>query len=322
MAQNNITAHPLLCIDIGGTYIRWASYDGDTTDPIHHIEKSLTQRGVFPLKNQIRQIVRSSIETLEKDQTLDIAIGTPGKLVNGIIQTGSAENLGTKPGEWDLFSWNAELQSISQVEEITVINDAIAQMIGGYHQLEPNHPELTNTKLAYIGPGTGLGGGFAHTKNGGLTPYSDGHIYDMLIRNKKAEDLISGTSLFNQTQHTGKAINKTSHLQKKYRHIVQEMGHYLATLIHQIHNGKIPKEKPENQWTETDIKQAKGTTHFLIGGSIGTQGWLGDTLLKTARGTLKNKTYPPSLSLYPIPHPDKAAIIGLQKQARNDMIKS
>jgi hypothetical protein len=112
-----------------------------------------------------------------------VCVGTPGRMVDGVIQPGSAANLGDMPHDFDGINPQEELQR-RLGGRVSVVNDAIAQMGFGLEALfEAGLADrLRNRKVCYVGPGTGLGGGFS--KVGGdlsLDIYTDGHIYDILI---------------------------------------------------------------------------------------------------------------------------------------------
>jgi len=112
-----------------------------------------------------------------------VCVGTPGRLVDGIIQPGSAANLGVSRHEFDGVNPARELEERLRVK-VNVVNDAIAQMGFGLKALfeSGKSDELRGRRVCYVGPGTGLGGGFCQVKDDlSLDIYTDGHIYDIML---------------------------------------------------------------------------------------------------------------------------------------------
>ncbi len=112
-----------------------------------------------------------------------VCVGTPGRLVDGVIQPGSAANLGDKRHEFDGVNPARELEARLRVK-VNVVNDAIAQMGFGLKALFESGKagELRGRKVCYVGPGTGLGGGFCQVRDDlSLDIYTDGHIYDIML---------------------------------------------------------------------------------------------------------------------------------------------
>ena len=113
-----------------------------------------------------------------------VCVGSPGRLVKGVIQPGSAANLGNMPHEFDGVMPAKEIEKRLNAK-VYVDNDAIAQMCAGLHTLF-ERPDLKNAlsgrKVCYVGPGTGTGGGFCTVrKDITIDICTDGHIYDMMI---------------------------------------------------------------------------------------------------------------------------------------------
>ncbi|MCK4881467.1 MAG: hypothetical protein KAS92_00415, partial [Candidatus Omnitrophica bacterium] len=97
---------------------------------------------------------------------------------------GSAANLGINKSDFDGINMDEEFTKRLGVKTV-VRNDALAQMGFGLQALldsEDTRKILTGKKVAYIGPGTGLGGAFGQIDNdGNVEYYTDGHIYDLKI---------------------------------------------------------------------------------------------------------------------------------------------
>jgi len=110
-----------------------------------------------------------------------VCIGTPGRLVNGRIALGTAGNLGRS---FDNISPEEELSKRLN-QDVHAINDAISQMGYGTNELTkiPEIGEkLRHQRVCYIGPGTGLGGGFCRVNEDfSLEYFTDGHIFDIKI---------------------------------------------------------------------------------------------------------------------------------------------
>ncbi|MFH1835874.1 MAG: hypothetical protein ABH851_06770 [Methanobacteriota archaeon] len=110
-----------------------------------------------------------------------VYMGSPGRLVGGKIAPGSAGNLGSK---FDGLNPSKEL-SRELGQDTHVVNDAIAQMGSGvfeFLKFPYVAEQLRGQKVCYIGPGTGLGGGFGRISDELTLDYhTDGHIYDIQI---------------------------------------------------------------------------------------------------------------------------------------------
>ena len=80
-------------------------------------------------------------------------------------------------------------ESVKKQFKFKCANDGVCQLAGGVYQICQQLPNqetesLVNQKIAYIGPGTGLGGAFATITSEGLQFYTDGHIFDMEIQSE------------------------------------------------------------------------------------------------------------------------------------------
>jgi len=113
-----------------------------------------------------------------------VCVGTPGRFVSGVIQPGSAANLGDDNHEFDAVDPAKEIEKRLGVR-VFLGNDAIAQMAHGLKTLlekRKTRERLRASKVCYIGPGTGTGGGFCKVNEDlSLEFYTDGHIYDILV---------------------------------------------------------------------------------------------------------------------------------------------
>ncbi|MCP4049815.1 MAG: hypothetical protein GY730_03820 [bacterium] len=191
-------------------------------------------------------------------------------------------------------------------------------MAGGIYFLLKNRKNLKlllNQKVCYIGPGTGLGGGFAKINSTGTPLFNtDGHISDIIIiDNKKnihkAEEVLCGTALYNRTGHHPVEINRSQKLLNSFRTEIKLMGSYLAILIKSIFLGNINKYNAADNWPDKDINFARGITTFLIGGSFGTKGKISEIIYAEAKKELSQQGLG-HLHILKIPEADKAALLG------------
>lgn len=110
-----------------------------------------------------------------------VCVGTPGRLVDGKIAPGTAGNLGKS---FDGISPEEELSKRLN-QDVRAVNDAIAQMGAGLNTLlgiAGIGDKLKGHRVCYIGPGTGLGGGFGRVNDDfSLDYFTDGHIFDILM---------------------------------------------------------------------------------------------------------------------------------------------
>lgn len=302
-----MTAHRYLCIDIGGTKLCTGISEGSA---VQNIQTVPVQKGIAPLLSQLQSIVQ------EYKEITAILIGCPGNIRHGTIAPGSAQNLGTFPGEFDDFNLLQALQSSIPVH---IFNDATAQMAGGYALLRDTLPGVCS--IGYIGPGTGLGGGFARIDDAGIHPVTDGHVFDIFLsrlgRERKiskfnipeyaiAEDLLSGRAFLAQTGHLASDANKTT---EQYHPLMLEWGHTLALLIRTLRHGTLTKKPSSPPWSADDIAFVKTVSHYLIGGGLGTSHPFGDWMLRSARDLLAIWQIP--VTLLPIPDTRMAGLLGL-----------
>lgn len=295
-----------LCIDIGGTKLSWGVSDGDK---LYAVQTAPVAKGIPGLLSQLQGCINMS----QSSDSRGLLIGTPGNLIKGYIAPGSAENLGTFPGEFDHFSLVTALQPYIKTP-IHVFNDAQAQLAGAYLQLR--HQLSGVTRIGYVGPGTGLGGGFADLQKGGYVPITDGHIFDILLPcpsghphypgRDTAENLLSGRAFRERTgnfAHTV-AVNAPN----SYRPLIREFGQTLATLITHLRTGNL--EKTTNKiWSKKEIQFVQGVTHYLIGGGLGTAAPFGAWLIADAQNYLQ--LWKEDITLIPIPNVREAGLLGL-----------
>ncbi len=212
-------------------------------------------------------------------QAQGCAIASPGNINNeGVIAPNSARNLSTNPSAWDSFNWIHWLSE--RVTQYVVINDAMAQLLGCL----PPTP-FPNETIGYIGPGTGLGGGFVQLENATLRPISDGHIFDIMLEKDPydrwastpwvmAEDVLSGRGY---NDRVGTPLSDTHHPDRlRYATL---MGRYLRQLISRLRAGS-PTKQIGPQWQDTDIQKIQRVSKWVVGGGIINHADVGECIQK------------------------------------------
>ncbi|NBV42793.1 hypothetical protein EBR96_08525, partial [bacterium] len=247
-----------------------------------------------------------------------IAVSTPGKLEGPegcVVAPGTARNMEAFLGEWDCLNLCETIRTaVGATRPVFIINDALAQLAGaivesGY--LRTKEPPL----IGYIGPGTGLGGGFAKISDGKINFFTDGHIFDIMLDREPediwskpgpimAEDVISGRGFFDLTGKSMKSVCENPTLYAHYQPILNMLGRYLAQLIKKIEAGHVVKIDGHPQWSDSEISAASAVRMWNIGGSIGTQPPASELILDILRKQCSDHTF------RPIGDPITAAISG------------
>ncbi|MFC1770797.1 hypothetical protein ACFLZV_02820 [Candidatus Margulisiibacteriota bacterium] len=320
----------ILAIDIGGTSISYALLPQNellSSKMPPFIIKGLykTKKGKENIRKIIVSIINKAVFKATKlgcSVSSDICIGSPGKFIGqnfNLIAEKSALNLESYPGEFTNFNLAGFIQEkLPKRYRLIIKNDALGQMIGGLYFLlkTKRQKHLLGQKIAYIGPGTGLGGGFCHlSKDSIITMGTDGHICDLKVLNSsgipvKVEDVFSGPAFQKQTVKSAGEVNKSPALLKTFKPQIQKMAEYLFEIIKRIHTGQIEKIAPKNNWPQKDKDFVKGTKVFLLGGSIGTKGKISKILIKHANNLLKESGLS-RINLIPIPESRSAALYGI-----------
>ncbi|MFA5880227.1 MAG: hypothetical protein WC860_08700 [Candidatus Margulisiibacteriota bacterium] len=327
--QNPELKPGILSLDIGGTKISYAlipiNAQGNMLNKFVFSNKKTTHKGKENLIKIVLNIINEALQKAEKQGYSLLPVitaGSPGRYIgqnHEIIAKGSAANLANFLGEFDNCNLGAMFQEhLPQWCTIIVKNDAIAQFSAGLTTMleNPTFKQLfSKQKVAYIGPGTGLGGGFAEVdEHGYITFFTDGHIYDCLIPNQNgqfagAEDLFSGRAFEELTKRSAKEVNSDPELIRLFTHEIELMGTYLAELIEAIYIGSIKKKNPEDDWPKEDINGVKKIKYYLIGGSLGTIGRMGEIIRQTAQKELE-KRHLFDIKIFPIEEAQDAALFG------------
>lgn len=314
----------VLSIDIGGTKVAGGLVEtSDQGDPlIVHKQTVPFNKGKEALKDSVETLLKSAEKWGKKNKVIvheTICVGTAGNVdpKNPVVLAGSAVNLGTYPEEFDNTNMKELIEeAVDKNYNVKVCNDGCCQLAGGVRHIL-NNPEqkasILKKKVAYIGPGTGLGGAFGIVTDNGLDYYTDGHIYDMEILNYKhepifAEGIFSGTGFLNVNNITAKEVNDSPSLLKEYAEQIDHLGDYLYQICKNIYEGKF-KKCSNYPWSAADYAAVKGTKIFFMGGSIGTRGSIAERIITIAQEKLM-ATFKTKFLFYKIPDPEKAAISG------------
>lgn len=319
----------MLSLDIGGTKIAYAiipiNTEGELLNEFLISAKKPTHKGKENLIKTVIAIVTEALHEAEKKGYVLLPIitaGSPGRFIgekHNIVAKDSAANLANFPGEFDNLNLSEMFKEhLPQWCEVIVKNDAIAQFSAGLSEMLKDQnlkTQFLGQKLAYIGPGTGLGGGFCKIDlNGSAEFFTDGHIYDCLIQDQNgnfegAEDIFSGRAFEALTKRSAKEVNSDPELIRLFYNEIELMGIYLAELIETIYLGTIKKKNPENDWPPEDIEGVKETKIYLLGGSLGTIGRMGEIIRQTAQKELEKK-HLFDIKILPIPEAHDAALFG------------
>lgn len=331
-----------------------------------------------------------------------VGIGQPGRFIAAVegrvIAPGSAANLGPRKDSFDGLDPEGLMREaglLGGAWRPFVDNDAIAQMsyaLQRFLQDAKTARILKGAKVAYLGPGTGLGGGFAEIgPEGKVGIFSDGHVYDLQIVKdgvnhtrdavlsgipvdgrpltvrmpaEKLEDVLSGKAVqriceavdraleaagrrplfapvLAEAQADGysgdslgaKLINTALFGAKRRTAVVRRAqpaaawiagfeGRMLGLAMERIHRGDIVKLAPDAQWPRADQERARGTAVFVIGGTMGTQGAMGEIIRLKALEHLESAVPGVGFFLLPITFGSKTSgLIGAAKFIDPDELK-
>jgi predicted NBD/HSP70 family sugar kinase len=319
----NIYMHAILAIDIGGTKIAFGAIN-EASNEFIFTDQTPTPKGKEALGKTISEIIaKSSTLLTQKGFSLNssIGIGSPGRFVgpnNDTLAPLSARNLEATPGEFDGLNLQSFLSdSVGKPYTLIVRNDAIAQMAGAMQVLlnGPNADLILDNKVAYLGPGTGLGGGVAEVSpEGKFTFHTDGHLSNIEINDEvigltRVEDVCCGPAFKEWTGVTTKEVNHNEELLQHYKNDIKRIGRNLAKAMINVNTGNIHMIVPDQGWSNEDIEFAKDTELFLIGGSLGTKGKLSEIIRSEARVYLDKEGFDKT-AMVKIPEVENAALLG------------
>ena len=260
------------------------------------------------------------------------AVAHPGRfLADGTVARGTVPNLGERPDQFDGVNPSRELSSRLGMTVIAE-NDAISQMRFAPQSLlrDPAvRARLLGRTVVYLGPGTGMGGGVARVDaTGGVTPITDGHLFDLQISTYgdgtlTAEELLTGPAIARRVMAanarldppiepaTGERVRDLltdsqalpTHRQAA-EEIVKETGEMLGQVIATVHAGHIVKvrletqaggrivrhvDEPDRAWPPDDQAEVRGASRFVFGGSVGVNPVLGSALRRCALAWLQRE---------------------------------
>ena len=317
----------LLLVDLGGTKTFYGVLPSNatSTDDFYFRKVRETIKG----KKGLYQLFSTILDDISKQSKVpsgchisQVLIACPGRIIDGVISPGSCNNMSIVQGELDgldLISFLAPL--FAKNTRLTVMNDAEAQMAGGVIEClqdESLSGYVLDQTVGYIGPGTGLGGGFCEVDSKGRLQFiTDGHLYDVRMTDsqgseQKAEDLISGRAFKTITGYSAKQMSDSRDLFLHHIDDISRMGAYIVSLIQLILEGHIFKSLSQNDWPLTDIDKVKGCRTFLLGGSLGTKGYFGEAL-QTAIQICLDESDLEDVHVVPLPDSDEAPFIGLMR---------
>ncbi len=254
-----------------------------------------------------------------------VAVAHPGRfLADGSLARGTTPNIGERPNQFDGLRPAGELQRRIG-GQVVAENDAMAQMRYGLAALLRD-PEarrlLLNEVVIYLGPGTGMGGGVARVSGqGGVTPVTDGHFFDVQVSGVgdgtlTAEELFTGPAIARCVAERNAALStpieparaggldqllRAGEGTPQQRAVAQEIadwqGDVLAAIIATIHAGRIVKvrleplpsggvrryvDEPDRMWSAEDQALVRGARRFLLGGFVGCSQGLGGRIRAAA----------------------------------------
>ena len=275
-----------ICFDIGGTKTATGLISSCGSD-IRLLNQVPTQPGlrIFPtfFSHEVKTIEQFSIENnIRLSNTIMVSL--PGNFEPGnniFFKEGSGLQL-LKRGEGypskSISKWL--FSKLDRDYSLFAINDAMAQALGAL--LSNQDMIKQQSTILYIGPGTGLGGAIIQVgKSVKHTSFiTDGHIYDFLINingnHVMAEDILSGRGVFDHLNIDAKALNDQLRGQPLYHDYVTLMGDVCVDIVMAIKEGRVIKKY--NTWLAHECDEIKTMNTVILGGSLGTQGIIGQSL--------------------------------------------
>ncbi|MBF0366380.1 MAG: hypothetical protein HQK50_12465 [Oligoflexia bacterium] len=310
-----------------------------STEEIALPVESLEKREAF-IKRLAGEIFSVMLLCKQRGYRIDgaIGVGSPGNIQDGVILPKTAPQLGEVFDHFNLAKGLAlQLDAVVSANDFwewveypcerhfTVIarNDALAQMAFAVSELwkdrsfEVMIARAHHPRIAYIGPGTGLGGGFAEVeKERKLKFFTDGHIGDIIMGRDEAgralwaeRDFLSG--MYIEKKMNGLSGKELAQSIPLYAEFIRELGVNLGKIIEKIHLGEVYKARATTLWSDLDRQMVKGIEIFIIGGSIGSKGRMGEIIREEAKRYLDNVQGKISGNMHLIPVPTDAEDAGV-----------
>jgi predicted NBD/HSP70 family sugar kinase len=361
----------LVGVDIGGTKIKSAPVstgasprvaDGATELPT---PKLSPERFYDALAASVRQVAAQAQHAGLRILPL-AAVAHPGRfLPDGTLARGTTPNLGTRPGEFDGRAPARELERRLGGWTVVAENDAVAQMRYGLLALlrdRAARAQLLGHRVVYLGPGTGMGGGVARIDaQGGVTPITDGHLFDLLVPHigggtLTAEEVFTGPAMARDVARANAALSEpieparggtldeillNTQAPAAHRRAAEEIadvyGGILARIIEAVHAGRIVKvrversadgrvigrhvDEPDRAWGAQDIDAVRGVTRFLFGGFMGCSRGLGPRIRARALAELQRRGLPDA-QIFQVPATSgDAGVLGIASAVPEELIR-
>lgn len=284
-----------LGVDLGGTKIAIAEVcclpeaQRPQTQNLRVIPTFETPSGPLKTPDALREWLdrlANAISLFPTEVTGSIGIASPGKFVDGKVACGTTPQLGSI---FESINLRDELIKRLPHSRICIANDALAQLIYAicYELPRSRRSEL----IAYLGPGTGLGGGFVyHHPNGQIEFLGDGHIGDLVIEGlgEAEPDLFSGMAIQKRFGMSAQQINENI---DQHRQKAEQLGSFLFSLMRALKTGNYTKARSSTQWSAELKNSLKSITKVVLGGSIGTKGQLAKIIQNTASEALAKEGF-------------------------------
>ncbi len=183
-------------VDVGGTKIHAVGMEAQKgPQPLVLFSKQIAAERATPTVfcDRLAHFIQDLInDGRSRGYVLDshIGLGMPGRYVldpqgGRVVAPGTAPNLGRTAHDFDGLDPAHELSRRLPECSFSIHNDAVAQMRYALELLLRNEKTtegLRGQRICYLGPGTGLGGGFAKIRSDGPVDIrTDGHVFDIVV---------------------------------------------------------------------------------------------------------------------------------------------
>jgi hypothetical protein len=317
----------IIGLDVGGTSIKWSLYElknGKLSQNAVFQGSDPTGKGIKGFPHSVRDAVKDALKHLNgKGSIVAAGLCTPGRFLPPDFERVAAHTAHRLclPEAQDAFD-NQPLKQILRDSmpsniPLYVDNDAIVQMLGLLIHTDIDMQIKVGEVAGYIGPGTGLGGGFAVKEAPGVYhSHTDGHINHILLKlnpedellireiEKKqresfpgrdgmftAEGILCGPGLellCGLGTDEARKLDEDSALREKHLTEIKLAGRVMGKLVKTLYNGEFEKLNPADTWPVEDQYLASKARTYLFAGGIGNSKYLGEIILSAAKAELKN----------------------------------